>query len=98
MWRDDFRLAVVSLALDLELEPTSKVRLAPVLGRDVAATVERGDKHRNRGVLRHDVQLNAGALAAVTPALAIASLTIAINLIVDDISAQAGGSLAKKMV
>lgn len=40
----------------------------------------------------------AGALASVAPALAIASLTIAINLIVDDISAQAGGSLAKKMV
>ena len=39
-----------------------------------------------------------GALASVAPALAIASLTIAINLIVDDISAQAGGSLAKKMV
>jgi len=40
----------------------------------------------------------AGALASVAPALAIASLTIAINLIVDDISAQAGGSLAGKMV
>lgn len=39
-----------------------------------------------------------GALAATIPALAIASLTIAINLIVDDISAQSGGSLAKKMV
>lgn len=42
--------------------------------------------------------LGGGALASVAPALAIASLTIAINLIVDDISAQAGGSLAKKMV
>lgn len=41
--------------------------------------------------------LSGGALASITPALAIASLTIAINLIVDDISAQAGGSLAKKM-
>ena len=39
-----------------------------------------------------------GALASIAPALAIASLTIAINLIVDDISAQSGGSLAKKMV
>lgn len=38
-----------------------------------------------------------GALASIMPALTIASLTIAINLIVDDISAQAGGSLAKKM-
>ncbi len=41
--------------------------------------------------------LGGGALASITPAIAIASLTIAINLIVDDISAQAGGSLAKKM-
>ena len=41
---------------------------------------------------------SGGALASVAPALAIASLTIAINLIVDDISAQAGGNLAKKMV
>ena len=39
-----------------------------------------------------------GALASIAPAVAIASLTIAINLIVDDISAQSGGSLAKKMV
>jgi peptide/nickel transport system permease protein len=39
-----------------------------------------------------------GALASLAPAVAIATLTIAINLIVDDISAQAGGSLAKKMV
>ena len=42
--------------------------------------------------------LGGGALASISPALAIATLTIAINLIVDDISAQAGGSLAKKMV
>jgi peptide/nickel transport system permease protein len=41
---------------------------------------------------------SGGALASVCPAIAIASLTIAINLIVDDISAHAGGSLAKKMV
>ena len=38
-----------------------------------------------------------GAIAALAPAAAIAILTISINLIVDDISAQAGGSLAKKM-
>lgn len=38
-----------------------------------------------------------GALASLAPAVAIASLTIAINLIVDDVSAHAGGSLAKKM-
>ena len=40
----------------------------------------------------------AGAIASLAPAAAIASLTIAINLIVDDISAHEGGSLAKKMV
>jgi len=39
-----------------------------------------------------------GALASLAPALAIASLTIAINLIVDDVSAHDGGSLAKKMI
>ena len=39
-----------------------------------------------------------GALASLAPAVAIASLTIAINLVVDDVSAHAGGSLAKKMV
>lgn len=36
--------------------------------------------------------------AAIWPALSIASFTIAINLIVDDISAKSGGDLAKKMV
>ena len=40
----------------------------------------------------------AGAIACLAPAFAIATLTIAINLIVDDISAKAGGSLAKKMI
>lgn len=39
-----------------------------------------------------------GSLAPVWPALAIASFTIAINLIVDDISAKSGGDLAKKMI
>ncbi len=39
-----------------------------------------------------------GALASLAPALAIASLTIAINLIVDEVSAHAGGSLARKMI
>ncbi len=42
--------------------------------------------------------LSGGAVASIAPAVAIATLTIAINLIVDDISAAAGGSLAKKMV
>jgi peptide/nickel transport system permease protein len=42
--------------------------------------------------------LGQGSYASVWPALAIASFTISINLIVDDISAAEGGSLAKKMV
>ena len=42
--------------------------------------------------------LQYGSLAPVWPALAIASFTIAINLIVDDISAKSGGDLARKMI
>jgi peptide/nickel transport system permease protein len=42
--------------------------------------------------------LTYGSYASIWPALAIASFTIAINLIVDDISAKSGGSLARKMV
>ncbi len=42
--------------------------------------------------------LGYGSYASIWPALAIATLTISINLIVDDISAKSGGSLAKKMV
>jgi len=42
--------------------------------------------------------LGYGSYAAIWPALAIATFTISINLIVDDISAKSGGSLAKKMV
>ncbi len=42
--------------------------------------------------------LTYGSYAAIWPAIAIASFTIAVNLIVDDISAKSGGSLAKKMV
>ena len=39
-----------------------------------------------------------GAIAPLVPAVAIATLTIAINLIVDDVSAHAGGRLAKRMI
>ncbi|MFT5741715.1 MAG: peptide/nickel transport system permease protein [Gammaproteobacteria bacterium] len=42
--------------------------------------------------------LTYGSYAAIWPAIAIASFTIAVNLIVDDVSAKSGGSLAKKMV
>ncbi len=50
-------------------------------------------------MVRDNLQgLTYGSYAAIWPALAIASFTIAINLIVDDISASSGGSLAKKMV
>ena len=39
-----------------------------------------------------------GSIAPLVPAMAIATLTIAINLIVDDVSAQSGGKLAKRMI
>ena len=39
-----------------------------------------------------------GSIAPLVPALAIATLTIAINVIVDDVSAHAGGRLAKRMI
>ena len=42
--------------------------------------------------------LTYGSWASIWPAFAIASFTIAVNLIVDDVSAKSGGSLAKKMV
>lgn len=50
-------------------------------------------------MVRENLQgLPYGSYAAIWPALAIASFTIAINLIVDDVSAKSGGSLATKMV
>jgi len=50
-------------------------------------------------MVRDNLQgLTYGSYASIWPALAIASFTISINLIVDDISASSGGSLAKKMV
>ncbi|MBT6278041.1 MAG: ABC transporter permease [Chromatiales bacterium] len=50
-------------------------------------------------MVRQNLQgLGYGSYAAIWPALAIASFTISVNLIVDDLSAAAGGSLAKKMV
>jgi peptide/nickel transport system permease protein len=39
-----------------------------------------------------------GAIAPLVPSLAIATLTISINVIVDDVSAHAGGKLAKRML
>ena len=39
-----------------------------------------------------------GAVAPLMPALAIATLTISVNMIVDDISAATGGKLAKRMI
>jgi peptide/nickel transport system permease protein len=50
-------------------------------------------------MVRENLQgLTYGSYAAIWPAIAIASFTIAVNLIVDDISAKSGGDLAKKMV
>ena len=41
--------------------------------------------------------LPSGSLASVFPALAIASLTIGLNLIVDDYAARSGRGMAKRM-
>lgn len=50
------------------------------------------------GMVRENIQgLSYGAYAALWPAAAIASLTLAINLIVDDLSARAGGALTRQM-
>ena len=50
-------------------------------------------------MVRENLQgLTYGSYASIWPALAIATFTISINLIVDDISAKSGGSLARKMV
>ena len=50
-------------------------------------------------MVRENLQgLTYESYAAIWPAFAIASFTIAINLIVDDVSAKSGGSLAKNMV
>ena len=50
-------------------------------------------------MVRENLQgLSYGSYASIWPALAIASFTIAVNLIVDDISAESGGSLAGKML
>jgi len=50
-------------------------------------------------MVRENLQgLTYGSYASIWPACAIATFTISINLIVDDISAKSGGSLAKKMV
>jgi peptide/nickel transport system permease protein len=50
-------------------------------------------------MVRENLQgLTYNSYAAIWPAIAIATFTISINLIVDDISAKSGGSLAKKMV
>lgn len=50
-------------------------------------------------MVRENLQgLHYGALAAIWPALAIGSLTISINLVVDDLSGRRAGRLARKMV
>ena len=49
-------------------------------------------------MVRENMQgLNYGAMAAIWPALAIASLTISINMIVDDLSAKSASGMAGKM-
>ena len=50
-------------------------------------------------MVRENLQgLGYGSYAAIWPALAIASFTISINMVVDDISASSAGGLAKKMI
>ena len=50
-------------------------------------------------MVRENLQgLGYGSFAAIWPALAIATLTISVNLVVDDISAAVGGKLTGKMV
>jgi len=50
-------------------------------------------------MVRENLQgLHYGILAAIWPALAIGSLTISINLVVDDLSGKRAGHLARKMV
>lgn len=50
-------------------------------------------------MVRENLQgLTYGSYASIWPAFSIATFTISINLIVDDISAKSGGSLARKMV
>lgn len=49
-------------------------------------------------MVRENMQgLSYGSFSSIWPALAIATLTISINLVVDDVSAQIGGHLAEKM-
>jgi len=43
------------------------------------------------------LQYGESIMPVIAPALAIATLTVAINLVVDDISAQAGGRLSKRL-
>ena len=50
-------------------------------------------------MVRENLQgLAYGSMAPMAPSIAIASLTISINLIVDDVSAHAGGRLASRML
>jgi peptide/nickel transport system permease protein len=50
-------------------------------------------------MVRENLQgLGYGSYAAIWPAVAIATLTISVNLVVDDISAAVGGKLTGKMV
>ena len=50
-------------------------------------------------MVRENLQgLTYGSYASIWPAFSIATFTISVNLIVDDISAKSGGSLARKMV
>ncbi|WP_371229512.1 ABC transporter permease [Roseovarius sp. 2305UL8-3] len=50
-------------------------------------------------MVRENLQgIGYGSIAPIAPSIAIASLTISLNLIVDDISAHAGGKLSGRMI
>lgn len=93
----DFGLRLVFVILFISALSFLGLGVPPPVA-DWGSMVRENMQGLNNGFFPRGDTINAGALASVAPALAIASLTIAINLIVDDISAQSGGSLAKKMV
>ena len=93
----DFGLRLVFVILFISSLSFLGLGVPPPIA-DWGSMVRENMQGLNNGFFPREGTINAGALASVAPALAIASLTIAINLIVDDISAQSGGSLAKKMV
>ena len=79
---------------------TSVFRIARAFGQDVMVS-DFVEAARVRGeglwwIITREILPNV--VMPLVPALAIATLTISINMIVDDISAHSGGKLAKEMI